>query len=104
MYSLMPAGLHGNTGLDPQTAVHVFQIYVLPVLLYGREVAVPSKSHLDTLEKFFRSRFCLYQQVQPRQWYKYLPVYYLLKLWFIKGYLRCLVVDDDSVEKRDCVS
>ena len=55
MYSLMPAGLHGENGLDPQTAVHVFQIYVLPVLLYGLEVAVPSKSNLDTLEKFLRT-------------------------------------------------
>ena len=35
MYCLMPAGLHGENGLDPQTAVYVFQIYVLPVLLYG---------------------------------------------------------------------
>ena len=51
----MPAGLHGENGLDPQTAVHVFQIYVLPALLYGLEVAVPSKSNLDTLEKFLRT-------------------------------------------------
>ena len=55
MYSLMPAGLHGENGLDPQTAVHVFQIYVLSVLLYGLEVAVPSKTNLDTLERFLRT-------------------------------------------------
>ena len=39
MYSLMPAGLHGENGLDPQTVVHIFQVYVIPVLLYGLEVA-----------------------------------------------------------------
>ena len=55
MYGLMPAGLHGENGLDPQTAVHVFQIYVLPVLLYGLEVAVPSKTNLDILERFLRT-------------------------------------------------
>ena len=55
MYSLMPGGLHGENGLDSQTAVHVFQIYALPVLFYGLEVAVPSKSNLDTLEKFLRT-------------------------------------------------
>ena len=55
MYSLMPAGLHGENGLDPLTAVHVFQIYVLPVLLYGLEIAVPSKTNLDILERFLRT-------------------------------------------------
>ena len=35
--------------------MHVFQIYVLPVLLYSLEVAVPSKFNLDTLEKFLRT-------------------------------------------------
>ena len=55
MYSLMPAGLHGENGLDPLTAMHVFQIYVLPVLLYGLEVAVPSKTNLDILERFLRT-------------------------------------------------
>ena len=47
--------LHGENGLDPLTAVHVFQIHVLPVLLYGLEVAVPSKTNLDILERFLRT-------------------------------------------------
>ena len=55
MYSLMPAGLHGENGLDPQTVVHIFQVYVIPVLLYGLEVAVPSRANLDTLEIFLRT-------------------------------------------------
>ena len=28
IYSLMPAELHGENGMDPQTAVHVFQKYL----------------------------------------------------------------------------
>ena len=55
MYSLMPAGLHGENGLDPQTVVHIFQVYVISVLLYGLEVAVPSRANLDTLERFLRT-------------------------------------------------
>ena len=52
LYSLMPAGLQCENGLDPLTAVHFFQIYALPALLYGLEVAVPSKTNLDILERF----------------------------------------------------
>ena len=55
MYSLMPAGLHGENGLDPQMVVHIFQAYLIPVLLYGLEVAVPSRANLDTLERFLRT-------------------------------------------------
>ena len=41
MYSLMSAGLHGENGLDPETSLHLYQIYVLSVLLYGMEVVFP---------------------------------------------------------------
>ena len=30
LYSLMGPGLHGYNGLDPETAVHIYQTYVLP--------------------------------------------------------------------------
>ena len=29
LYSLMPAGLHGENGLDPETSLHLYQIYVM---------------------------------------------------------------------------
>ena len=41
--------------LNVQTVVHIFQVYVIPVLLYGLEVAVPSRANLDTLERFLRT-------------------------------------------------
>ena len=41
LYSLMPSGLHGEHGLDPETAINLMQTYVLPVLIYGMEVVLP---------------------------------------------------------------
>ena len=52
MYSLMSAGLHGENGLDPETSIHLYQIYVLPVLLYGMEVILPRQKYTDMLDKF----------------------------------------------------
>ena len=52
MYSLMSAGLHGENGLDPETSLHLYQIYVLPVLLYGMEVVYLRPKHMEVLEKF----------------------------------------------------
>ena len=51
----MPARLHGKNGLDPETAIHVFQIYVSLVLLYGLEVSVPTKHNLALVERFLRT-------------------------------------------------
>ncbi len=49
IYSLMASGLHGENGLDPETALHLLKIYVMPVLLYGLEIAIPSvKSNRST--------------------------------------------------------
>ena len=52
LYSLMSSGLHGENGLDPETAIHLMQTYVLPVLVYGIEVALPTPKWMDVLEKF----------------------------------------------------
>ena len=43
VYSLMSAGYHGYNRFDPETSIHTFQIYILPVLLYGLELILPSK-------------------------------------------------------------
>ena len=51
-YSLMSAGLHGENGLDPETSLHLYQIYVLPVLLYGMEVVFPRPKFMEVLDKF----------------------------------------------------
>ena len=82
MYSLMNAGLHGENGLDPQTVVHIFQVYAIPVLMYGLEVVVLSKVNLDTLERFLRTSLkqilsLPINSVSPLS--KYLLVYCLLR-------------------------
>ena len=51
LYSLMGSGLHGYNGLDPETAVHIYQTYVLPTLVYGLEVILPEKKYMDMLER-----------------------------------------------------
>ena len=52
LYSLMSSGLHGENGLDPESAIHLMQTYVLPVLVYGMEVVLPRPKYIDLLEKF----------------------------------------------------
>ena len=51
-YSLMPAGLHGENGLDSETSLHLYQTYVMPVLLYGLEVVTPRPKLMDPVDKF----------------------------------------------------
>ena len=52
LYSLMSAGLHDENGLDPQTSLHLYQIYILPVQLYGIEVVFPRPKFMEVLDKF----------------------------------------------------
>lgn len=48
----MPAGLHDENGLDPETSLHLYQIYVIPILLYGLEVVLPRPKLVDIADKF----------------------------------------------------
>ena len=41
MYMLMPAGLHGENGLDPQTAVRVFVVADCFVVVFFRYTCYP---------------------------------------------------------------
>ena len=54
VYSLMGAGLHGENGVDPEAAISLLNTYVLPVLLFGLEVIVPSGKALDILERHYK--------------------------------------------------
>ncbi|XP_063427215.1 uncharacterized protein LOC134710750 [Mytilus trossulus] len=51
-YSLMSAGMHGENGLDPSTAIQLFKTFVQPILTYGLEVILPTSNNLLKLEKF----------------------------------------------------
>ncbi|MCG8048991.1 MAG: reverse transcriptase domain-containing protein [Candidatus Thiodiazotropha endolucinida] len=50
MFSLMGTGLHGENGLDPETAVSLLQTYVFPVLYYGLEIILPTGKAMNVLE------------------------------------------------------
>ena len=47
----MGSGLHGYNGLDPETSVHLYQVYVLPNLVYGMEVILPEQKLMDMHER-----------------------------------------------------
>lgn len=51
-YALLGSGFHGENGLDPETTIHLYKTYILPVLLYGMELIIPRTRHLKILEKF----------------------------------------------------
>ena len=67
VHSLMGAGLHGENGLDPDTSIHLLQTYVIPILVYGLEVVLPTGVYLDKLDrvhkKFIKQIFSLPQNV-----------------------------------------
>ena len=52
LYSLIKTGVHGCNGLTAKISYKIYQVYVLPRLLYGLEVLSLSKKLLDELEKF----------------------------------------------------
>ena len=52
VYRLMSSGMHGYNGLDPETNLHLMKTYVLPVLLYGLELVLPSKTLINKLETY----------------------------------------------------
>ena len=48
--SLMGSGLHGRTGVDPETAITLFRSCVLPVLTYVLEILLPTGKALEYFE------------------------------------------------------
>ena len=49
----MSFSLHGKKCLDPEMPIHLMQIYLLPVLVYGMEELCPTYTEvMDMLEKF----------------------------------------------------
>ena len=54
LYSLMASGLHGENGLDPETSIHLLQIYVLPVMVYGLDVVLPKSALVDKLNRTYK--------------------------------------------------
>lgn len=53
-FSLMGAGLHGENGQDPETALSLLQTYVTPVLFYGLEIITPTGKPLSVLDTQYK--------------------------------------------------
>ena len=51
-YALFGSGFHGENGLDPETTIHLYKTYIIPVLLYGMELIIPKVRNLEILERF----------------------------------------------------
>ena len=51
-YSLMTSGLHGYNGLDAETTLQLFKTYVLPILVYGMEILLPTKKNTAKMDIF----------------------------------------------------
>jgi hypothetical protein len=54
-YSLLGEGFHGHNGLDVETIVHSYKIYISPVLFYGLELILPTTSSLLLILKISRT-------------------------------------------------
>ena len=54
-YGLFGSGFHGYNGLDVDTMLHLYKIYILPVLLYELGLILPQGPQLEQLEIAQRS-------------------------------------------------
>jgi hypothetical protein len=54
VYNLMGSGLHGRTGVDPETDITIFRTCVLPVLTYVLEILLPTGKALDILNQYHK--------------------------------------------------
>ena len=52
LYSLIKSGVHGTNGLNPRTSYKIYQVYVIPRLLYGLENLHLLKKDLELLTNF----------------------------------------------------
>jgi hypothetical protein len=52
LYSLIKTGVDGTNGLNPRTSCKIYQVYVIPRLLYGLETLNLKKKDMATLSSF----------------------------------------------------
>ena len=52
LYSLIKTGVHGTNGLNPRTSSKIYNIYIIPRLLYGLETLHLHKKDIELLSSF----------------------------------------------------
>ena len=55
LYGLFGSGMHGTNGLPVMTSVHLYQVYIIPRIIFGLEALVLKKTHFYNLEMLQRS-------------------------------------------------
>ena len=50
----MVAGFHGHNGLNPEVTRTIYNLYVLPHLLYGLETVILLQKDIDILNDFHK--------------------------------------------------
>jgi hypothetical protein len=75
-YGLFGSGFHGYNGLDVDTMLHLYKIYILPVLLYELGLILPQGPQLEQLEiaqRSYSSKYWLYI-CSPQHLLSYFPL------------------------------
>ena len=47
LYALIKTGVHGSNGLNPRISYRIYQVYVIPRLLYSLDVMSLSDTHIN---------------------------------------------------------
>jgi hypothetical protein len=81
----MGTGLHGSNGIDPRVAVKIYELYALPKLIYGLDVADINKTQLRKLEEFHRGMLRSLQSLPSRTANE--AVYLLAGSMPVEGYI-----------------
>jgi hypothetical protein len=45
----MGTGVHGENGLDHETAMSMIRAFILPIITYGLEIVLPKGKNLDNI-------------------------------------------------------
>ena len=65
-YALMGAGFHGHNGLNPKVSRTIYNLYVLPRLLYGLETVILLQKDIDSLNDFHKDMLRRIQHLPQR--------------------------------------
>lgn len=52
--SLLKTGFHGYSGSGPEVAIFQYNLYIIPIMMYGLEVLTLSRSEIDTISQYHR--------------------------------------------------
>ena len=66
LYALIKTGVHGTTGLNPRISYRIYQVYVIPRLLYSLDLMSLSDTHIAQLQRFHISTLRKLQSLPER--------------------------------------